>query len=278
MSRNPLLSIVLAALFVLGGCQTSGGGESRDIALAGGIAGGSYETYARVLAEKLVGWKVKTKTTGGSSENLDMLVAGKVDLALAQSDVLASRVAEEPDAFGDLVVLGPVAKECVFIARKAGGAVDSFDDLGRDVDGREAVINIGTPESGMAETWNYISSLVPEQANAEVDQTDGSRALKKLAKGELDAVAWVTDPRNPNHVLLRQVRANPELAFMTVNDERLPLQIYQGTDVYMLDEVDIAGSEGEKLETVCMSALLVGPEGTSEALTAAVKAAGISID
>ena len=37
-------------------------------------------------------------------------------------------------------------------------------------------------------------------------------------------------------------------------------------------------SRGEQLETVCMSALLIGPEGTSDALTAAVKAVGISVD
>jgi hypothetical protein len=244
--------------------------------LASGVVGGTYhDQYVPELDGKLGGWILAAIPTGGSSENLDLLSTGEVDLALTQADVFASRVAEEPEVFGLLSVLGSVGEECVFIARWVGGPVDSFDDLSRDVGDREAVINVGTPDSGMFVTWGYISSRVPEQANAEIDDHDGQTALVMLEQGTVDAVAWMTDPSNADHVLLTAVQADPDLDFMVVDDERLAFQLDDGTVVYALRSVEVPGSDGVMLDTVCTQALLVaGPE-TDPALVAAIEAAGI---
>ena len=270
--------VVSSALVCAAGCQSTGGDSPSDadaaaaakptVSLASGIEGGTYhERYAVGIEKILVAWDVDARVTGGSSENLDLLAAGEVDFALAQADVLASRIEEEPDVFGVLEVVASFADECVFIARWVGGPVDSFDDLSRDVGERAAVINIGTPESGMAETWNYISSLVPEQANADVDQSDGEQALAKLREGVVDAVAWVTDPRNPDHVLLKNVRADEALGFMTVNDPRLEDVLTDGTEVYDLETIEVAGTDDVEIETLCTSALIVaGPQSSPDVM------------
>ena len=79
--------------------------------LASGIEGGTYhDRYVPELDGKLGGWLLAAIPTGGSSENLDLLSTGGVDLALAQADVLASRMAEEPDVFGLLTVLDRSAR------------------------------------------------------------------------------------------------------------------------------------------------------------------------
>ena len=65
---------------------------------------------------------------------------------------------------------------------------------------------MGTPDSGMFVTWGYISSRVPEQANAEIDEHDGQTALVMLEEGSVDAVAWMTDPANAHNVFLTTVR------------------------------------------------------------------------
>lgn len=248
----------------------------RTATLASGIPGGTYhDRYASEIDARLSDWLVAPRPTGGSSENLDLLARGRVDLALAQADVFASRIAEEPDVFGHLQVLGAVGEECVFIARWLGGPVDGFDDLSRNVGDREALINVGTPEGGMFETWNYISSLVPENANAEIDQSDGLAALALLETGGVDAVAWVTDPTNEAHVLLTGVQGDPDLGFMVIADPRLEYQLPDGTEVYALRTVEIAGGGGVTLDTLCTRALLVaGPE-TDPALVASIAAAGI---
>ena len=62
---------------------------------------------------------------------------------------------------------------------------------------------------------------------------------------------------------------------MTVDDERLAYQMDDGTVVYALRSIEVAGSDGVMLDTVCTQALLVaGPE-TDPALVAAIQAAGI---
>jgi len=246
--------------------------------LASGIAGGTYhDVYAPALDASVEGWAIEAQPTGGSTENLDLLADGKVDLALAQTDVYASRVAEEPDVFGPLVIIGPIAEECVFIAYRKGGEVDDFDDLAADVGDRAALINLGTSQGGMEETWNYVSSVLPEHANADVDSRAGDVALDALLAGELDAVAWMTDPGNADHILLQKVRDHAGLAFLDIDDARLVDIRVADLVVYHPRRIPVAGSPGDAIETICTSALLVArPDAPEGLMTALLPMAGIS--
>lgn len=252
-------------------------GAAGTATLASGITGGTYHgVYAPALDASIVGWTIEAQPTGGSTENLDLLADGKVDLALAQADVYASRIAEEPDVFGPLVVIGPIAEECVFIAYRKGGELDDFDDLAVEVGDRAAIINLGTSKGGMAETWNYVSSLLPEHSNADIDSRDGGAALDALEAGELDAVAWMTDPGNADHVLLQKVRDQAGLAFLDVDDARLVDVRVGDLLVYHPRRIPIAGSPGDAIETICTSALLVArPDAPEGLMTALLPMAGV---
>jgi TRAP-type uncharacterized transport system substrate-binding protein len=237
--------------------------EERVARLASGIEGGTYhDLYARRINEKVEGWRFENRATRGSTDNLDLLSTGEADVALAQADVFASRILEEPDVFGELVVLGGLAEECVFVAGRKGGAAAGFGALAEPVGERAAIINLGPRQSGMAESWNYICSLMPEQSEADIDNSDSAAGFDKLAAGEIEAVAWVTSPSNPNHKLTKIARDDERFDFLSVNDPRLGSRLSDGLRVYKVRKVPIPGSSGTRsVETACTTTLLVvGPE------------------
>jgi TRAP-type uncharacterized transport system substrate-binding protein len=263
--------------------QTSGSAASTPepaaalpvATLASGMPGGTYlDRYAAEIDERVTSWDIEPRVTAGSTENLDLLAEGKVDLALAQADVFASRIAEEPAVFGNLKLVALLAEECVFVAFRKGGPVDEFDDLAHDIGDGAAIISIGPADGGMAETWNHLSSVLSEQSNADVDYSDGEAGLEKLVRGEVDAVAWITDPRNADHVLLKTVRADPDLGLLDIEDERLFDVLAGETDVYLPRTLPVREAEGESVDTICTPALLMARSDAPQALLDALKEAG----
>ena len=61
----------------------------------------------------------------------------------------------------------------------------------------------------MTATWSLLSTLTLTLADAEVVHTGGVLSLNQLGLGLLDAVAWVSDPQNHSHVLLRAAFGDP---------------------------------------------------------------------
>jgi len=250
---------ITAALLVIACAPLAAAAEDRVARLASGIEGGTYhDVVARQLNEKVEGWRFENRATRGSTDNLDLLSTSEVELAITQSDVFASRILEEPEVFGDLVVLGGISEECVFVARRKEDGIDGFVDLSKPVGERAAIVNVGPRQTGMAESWNYICALMPEQADADLDNASGVEALERLATGDVEAVGWVTAPSNPDHVLTKTVRDDARFDFVALDDERLESKLTDGMRVYQIRRVPIPGTAGKRsVETVCMTSLLV---------------------
>ena len=83
----------------------------------------------------------------------------------------------------------------------------------------------------MAATWEMFTELRPELAATQVIPMGGALALNQLSLGRLDAVGWVSDPGDLDHVLMKAVRSNPELTFMTLG-EGLEYSLEDGTVIY----------------------------------------------
>lgn len=69
--------------------------ETKFVTIATGGASGPYNIIGTSLAEiyvKIFGVNSKTQTTGASVENVNLLTLGKVDMALALSDVVSDAV------------------------------------------------------------------------------------------------------------------------------------------------------------------------------------------
>ena len=73
----------------------------------------------------------------------------------------------------------------------------------------------------------------------------------------LDAVGWVTDPRNLDHVLLRAVQANPDLGLLAIEAPNLEHALADGTAIYESRAVEVTeDAEAEQFRTLCTGALI----------------------
>jgi len=249
-------AIITLLVLLCGAVQAA---EKPAVWIASGESGGTYRrVYANNFEKQLRGYKVFHRMTKGSGENLELLVSGKADVAFAQADIYAAQLRQDPGRLENVVMIGRIASECVYIAYRRGGAVESLAQLGQPVDGRPAKIAVGPAPRGASGTWSHFATLDPALANAAVDHGGDTLALNQLAAGVYDAMIWVTDPNNLRHKLLQAVRANHELKLMPIDNPKLVYTLPSGTKIYERREVALEeGWRADKLNTVCTGALVL---------------------
>jgi len=253
-------TVLLVVLLLLAGASPVS--AETSIWISSGALGGTYRSvYATNLEKLLRDYKVFHHTSTGSGENLELLASGKANLAFAQADVYAARLAADPDRFGGLVVIGKLADECIYLACRREGPVTGLAQLGQPVGDRPAKVALGPETGGMQGTWRYLVGLKPELAGVEVKTGTDTLAINQLAVGAFDAVGWVTDPRNFKHNMLRAVLSNDTVTLMELTDPALVTALPDGTQVYRQHTVKLAeGWRAPKLKTVCTSALIFARE------------------
>jgi len=252
MMRAPV-AVLLVALF-----SSSALADDTQIWMASGLAGGTYQVYARNLAKLLRGYDARYRPSTGSGQNLDLLADGQADIAFSQADVYASRLSSDPVRYEKLLVIGKLADECVYIAHRRAGPVTDLAGLGAPVGGRPARIAAGAQGGGMSGTWRHLAALDPSLGAAEVIYEGDTLALNQLAVGAFDAVGWVTDPENLGHKMLQAVIKNDALHIMSLNEPSLLSALPDGTRIYDARDVRLAkGGRAPKIQTICTSAWLL---------------------
>jgi TRAP-type uncharacterized transport system substrate-binding protein len=253
--------IIHAAVLALTVSLAAAAGAEPTVRIASGIPGGTYrDIYAENLAKELTGHQVVQRDTSGSDENFELLVSGEAEIAFVQADIYASRLQEEPYLREGLAILGKLGDECIYIAGRKKGPVDSVRALGEPVGDRPARIAVGPEASGMNGSWDYLVTLQPALSEASIVHAEGLRALELLARGDVDAVAWVTDPKNLEHKMLVNLHKNNALQLMPLDDSAFSGTTPDGARVY--ESKNVTTSKGvvrsKKLMTVCTTALVVG--------------------
>ncbi len=236
--------------------------------IASGLSGGTYrDVYARNLGKLLRDYDPLHRKSSGSGENLDLLADGKADIAFSQADVYAARLASDPTRYAELLVIGKLSDECVYIAHRKEGPVQDLKELGAPVGDRPARIAAGAVEGGMNGTWRYLTILDPSLTAAEVVNEGDTLALNQLAVGSFDAVGWVTDPANFDHNMLRATMANDELKLMNLDAPELIAALPDGTHIYDARTVKLSTSwPAPKVKTICTSALMLARKDAKPAL------------
>ncbi|QAY59104.1 TAXI family TRAP transporter solute-binding subunit [Microbacterium protaetiae] len=180
--RALLLSLVGATAVVLTGC---GPGETpTNMRMACGEPGGTYIRFGHLLGSAVVAEGVARSMTAvptdGSIENIALLRAGDVDLAIA----LADSAAIDPHG---LVSIGRVYQNYLQCIVPIGGPVTAAADLA----GR--TVSIGAPESGTAETSRRVLDalgLTSGEHAATVVELNLADAVTALQTGRIDALMW----------------------------------------------------------------------------------------
>jgi len=266
--KRSLALILLVAATILAAPLGAATADDTLVRIASGRKGFTYRAvYARNLEKLMRGYKIVYLPSEGSGQNLDLLAAGEANIAFAQADVYAEKRAGDPERYRDVLPIGRLAPECVYIARRKQEPKTTLESLAAGASKGRAVIAVGDAESGMSWSWAYIRRLMPGLSAVETSHESGTLSLNQLALGSLDAVAWVTDPNNVEQKMLRALLANDRLELMPVSDPALLVPHADGTVIYEARDVKVGGGlRGSKVPTICTSAVLFSRRDASERL------------
>lgn len=241
---------------------------AADLVISTGREGGSYYGIGLRLRSELTarqGRSVHVVTSAGSLENLERLddPLTRVNVALAQTDALDRYLAEHPGFADELLVLGDVGRECVFIVAARDGPIASGSDLKRDAGYQ---ISLDDPASGAAVTFAAMARLEPAFRNTTPVFVDLMEALLQIKVGgehaSPEAAMFVQRPLRRSRAM-QLVLDDPEAYRLVPLTERdlgkatLP----DGSAVYEFEEVTVGGKERRhpvRVETLCMRGLLLG--------------------
>ncbi len=190
-----LLSVIIAVFFV-------DPAPPKSVVIAGGNPGGAYvltgQTYAAALAHHDV--EAAVLDTAGSVANLELLKAGKADIAIVQTGVVE-------DTEG-LVSLGAVFYEPFWVFHRADLKIDDLRNLAGL---RVAVGGEGAGVRVLAESLLTEVGVKPDDYKPL--PLSGAEAADALRAGQADAVLFVTGASAP---WIGQLAADPSVVLMPV--------------------------------------------------------------
>ncbi len=255
--RSAFLLLLLVAAAFAAASQPS---KLPLLRIASGPVGQTYrDVYAAGVAAKFPRYRVEHIPTAGSAENLELLASGKAEVAFAQADVYSQLLNSEDRRYRVIQLVGRLSDECLYVARREVGPVTSLASLGAPIEGRAPRIAVGPEGGGARWTWKQLVAARPDLAAAETSDTAGNLALNQLEAGLFDAVAWVTDPGNLDHRLLRGVRDKDTLSILTIDDASLEQELPSGLPIYRIQEVQLdrgrlnTDALAPKVRTLCTS-------------------------
>ncbi|GLZ13303.1 C4-dicarboxylate ABC transporter substrate-binding protein [Actinomadura sp. NBRC 104425] len=190
--RGALRTGAAAAAAALAGCSQRSGGSAgrRRLVLASGPTDGQYEPFARRLAQELRrrvgGLTVHVLTTSASVQNLEMLAAGRADLALALSDSAADAVAGR-GAFRTPLPVTALARIYLNYTHLVV-AEDSPVRRVTDLAGRR--VSLGAVGSGTAVLGERVLRAAGPPRPVRAVRLGLAESCAALAAGEVEAFFW----------------------------------------------------------------------------------------
>ena len=169
------------------------------------------EVFGPRLAEMLQpAITVELQSTSGSWESLEAVAANPSMVGFAQRDLYQRFVAErglenELESYGSIPV-------CLFAAARAGSPVTLGLGAGTPA-GQPQTIDTGPVGGDTALTYQVIEERVPALQDLAVEHRGWSRALARLAEGDLDLFVFVEYP-NAESPLVGDVFDNPRLLLL----------------------------------------------------------------
>ena len=233
--------------------------SAPDITISTGVKGGGYwsagERFKTVATEMNLG--VKNRVSTGSLENIEQLIDpdGPVNMAFAQTDALRYFLNRNAGEEKQLEVIESIGPECVFIVTTADSDLHTEKDL-QDV----ANLQLGIPSatSGVAVTFDYMVSQLPELGDIEVVYGGGESAMDQLDTlgSGADALMTVHRPKEHSAEVDAAINNPGKYRLITLNDPRLTAQMPDGVMVYRSMNLALPGTT-QPVQTICTQGLLL---------------------
>lgn len=204
MSLKPFFALVLAMAMPsnFAGAQTA---QPAVVTIGGGYTTGLYYQSANAIAKivdkrsQALGLRCKVVPTTGSSENVEEVMAGKVQFAYVQSDVQfqawnAAGKWSTKGAQKDLRSVFALYPETLTLIAAEGSGIGSIENL------RGKRVNIGVPGSGQYEVALQALTAVGIDSDGQMTTTNyqASEAPDLLQRGQIEAYFYVVGHPNMN--------------------------------------------------------------------------------
>lgn len=235
-----------------------------EFVISAGKQGGGYYGIAtrleKVLKEQ--GATLGVQESVGSLQNLQRLDAddSPVNLAITQADALKLYLNKNPGFLDKFEILESVGKECVFVIAGKDSGLLSHEDMQKEGDKHIAILS---PDSGVAVTYELMSTLAPKFRNTQVRYMDTMEAMWQIGSGQdnLHAVMLVQRPKVRSPEMQLALRHPEDYRFVPIDDKDLEDRLPDGTAVYEFLDLALVqqGSAGQvTVKTICTEGLLVG--------------------
>ena len=148
--------------------------STHGVVLISGAEGGGYWNAGlrlQSVAESKLGLAVDNESSTGSLENLKQLLnpESPVNLAFAQADATQYYLNRHPDEIQKLDLLENIGQECVFMVTGIDSPLRTDEDL---QEAKGLHLGIASAASGVAVTFDYMVSQIPELIDVKVNYGD----------------------------------------------------------------------------------------------------------
>ncbi len=230
------------------------------VVLNSGVEGGGYwNAGARLqtVAESKIGLGVENLPSTGSLENLEHLLDpnSPVNLVFAQADATQYYLNRHPEDIRKLDLLENIGQECVFMVTGADSEIRTDEDL---LEAKDVHLGISSAASGVAVTFDYMVSQIPELVNVKVDYGDTLALMHQLTKSKapVDAVMMVHRPKERSPEVEYALEHADQYRFVELSDERLTQELWNGRKIYRTMNLAMPGFD-KPVKTICVLGLLL---------------------
>ena len=254
-----LLGCMLGITAVVSLAQEEPASHSADVVVSSGVEGGGYWSAGARLHDVAaeMDLEVANHTSSGSLENLERLMdsSSAVNVAFAQADALQHYVNQHPGEARKLDILESIGQECVFIVVGANSDIRNGKDL---QEAGELRLGIASASSGIAVTFGYMASHLPELADIDVVYGDTRSAMEHLdsAGASVDAIMMVHRPRELSPEVDMALSHPGRFHFVELDAEGLDMVLANEREVYRSMNLAMPGADAA-VKTICVEGLML---------------------
>jgi TRAP-type uncharacterized transport system substrate-binding protein len=230
------------------------------LVIMSGTEGGGYWNAGmrfQTVAAQQKHMVVANLPSSGSLENIEQLLNANspVNLAFAQADAAQLYLDAHPDDQNKLDLLENIGQECVFIVTGADSKIRTDKDMQEAATMR---LGIASKQSGMAATFDYMASQIPEFDKIKVKYGDTVAAMNELNSKDagVDAIMMVHRPREHSPEIDNALAHPDRFRFIELSDERFTQVQPNGRQIYRVMKLALPGAK-EPVKTICVVGLLL---------------------